>query len=148
MIYLGCDHGGYQLKEQMKDWLTGQGKAFEDLGALTFDPDDDYPQFAFAVAQKVAQDPTNAGILFCRSASGMVIAANKVKHIRAAAAYDVKQAKHSRQHDNANILGISGDWTDAKTAQDMVKAFLNTPFSNEERHIRRIEQIERLASSV
>lgn len=149
MIYLGCDHGGFQLKEKVKKWLGEWKLEFKDLGAHKLDPEDDYPQYAFAVAEKVSQedDMTQAwkkrtkGILICRSAGGVIIAANKVKEVRAVSVWDLKSAKHSREHNDANVLGLSGDWMNEAEAKEIIRAWLNTEFSHEKRHERRITQI-------
>ena len=149
MIYLGADHGGFKLKEKIKQWLSEWKLPYEDLGAHKLDPEDDYPQFAFTVAEKVAQadDMTQAwkkrakGVLVCRSAAGVVIAANKIKDIRAVAVTDLKSAKHSREHNDANVLGLSGDWMSEAQAKDIVKVWLDTEFSHEKRHERRVDQI-------
>lgn len=149
MIYLGVDHGGFPLKEKIKAWLNEWKLAYKDLGAHTFDPEDDYPRFAFAVAEKVsieddARQPWTKrakGILACRSAAGMVIAANKVKDVRAVVVSDLKSAKHSREHNDANIICLSGDWTSEAEAKDILKVWLGTEFSKELRHARRINQI-------
>jgi ribose 5-phosphate isomerase B len=140
MIFLGADHGGFSLKEQVKLWLSAGKYEFEDCGAKTLDPGDDYPPYAFAVAQNVSRGGAK-GILFCRSSGGMVIAANKVQGIRAVAAWDEKSAKHAREHNDANIIAIAGDWMDYETAEKIIRIFLTTEFSNEERHSRRINQI-------
>ena len=149
MIYLGADHGGFGLKEKIKTWLKDWGYEFTDKGALKLDPEDDYPDFAFAVADEVSShsDPAkpweeqDKGILLCRSAAGMIIAANKVPGIRAAAAYDVKGAVQPRTNDDVNILGLSGDWLDDQTAKAIIKAFLETEYSHGERHQRRLDKI-------
>ena len=149
MIYIGADHGGYELKEKIKKWLSEWKLKYTDCGADTVDPEDDYPQFAFTVAEAVGRedDMTKSwskrtkGILVCRSAGGMVIAANKVKDVRAIAVTDIKSAKHSREHNDANILGLSGDWMDEKQAKEIVKMWLDTEFFGEVRHKRRIDQI-------
>ncbi|HSW89477.1 MAG TPA: RpiB/LacA/LacB family sugar-phosphate isomerase [Patescibacteria group bacterium] len=144
MIYLGCDHGGFQLKEKVKGWLHEWQMPFEDLGAIVLDPNDDYPDYAFAVAQKVVEDVQNRGILLCRSSGGMVIAANRIKGVRAVSVYDEKSAVHARHHNDANIIGISGDWTGENEAKELVHVFLSTPFSHGERHIRRIQKLDSL----
>jgi len=122
MIYLGSDHGGFDLKEKIKKWLTQWGYTFEDLGNNIYDQEDDYPEFAFTVARKVSGDEEKGlryplewkqrskGILLCRSAAGMLIAANKIKGARATTAFDTRSARHSRLHNDANILALSGDW--------------------------------------
>lgn len=122
---------------------------YEDLGAYKLDPDDDYPQFAFAVAEKVSHEDDmtktwkkrTKGILACRSAAGVVIAANKIKDVRATAAFDETSARHSREHNDANVIALSGDWLDEEKAKKVLKVWLDTEFSGLERHKRRIEQI-------
>lgn len=141
MIYLGSDHGGFQLKEKIRQWLKEWKFEYQDLGAHSLDPEDDYPRFAFAVAEKVASVNNSKGILTCRSAAGVVIAANKVKNVRAVAVYDTKGAKHSREHNDANVIALSGDWSTDDEVKGILKVWLNTKFSNEPRHKRRIEQI-------
>lgn len=144
MIYLGADHGGFALKEQLKTWLTEWQLPFTDLGATALDPADDYPDYAFAVAKEVAVAPAeHRGILACRSAAGVVIAANKVKQIRAVAPLTVEAALHAREHNDANVLGLSGDWLDETTTKAIVQTWLQTPFSGEARHQRRLDKITR-----
>lgn len=150
MIYLGADHGGFELKEKIKNYLDNIGYAYKDMGNKILDNEDDYPVFAFAVAEKVAGEDDLSllwknrpkGILFCRSAGGVVVAANKVKGAYAIAVTDVKSAKHSRLHNNANVLGLSGDWMTEDEAKEIVKVWLDTEFSGEERHLRRINAIK------
>lgn len=150
MIYLGSDHGGFELKEAIKKVLDKSGYKFKDLGNSSFDKDDDYPEYAFAVAKKVGKedDPTkpwkdrSKGILFCRSSGGMIIAANKVKGVRAASVFDEVSAKHSREHNDANVIALSGDWTDEKQARKIILKWLETEFSNEMRHKKRINMIK------
>ena len=142
MIYLGADHGGFELKTQLAQWLTQWGMEFTDLGAHVLDPEDDYPDFAFAVAEAVGKSPDqHKGILACRSAAGVVIAANKVHGVRAIAPLTAEAAKHGREHNDTNVIGLSGDWLDEATAQAIVKTWLNTPFSHEPRHQRRLDKI-------
>jgi ribose 5-phosphate isomerase B len=153
MIYLGCDHGGFELKEKIKKWLTSLGYQWEDLGNKVFDKEDDYSLYALMVGQKVSLEQAKLtknihwekrpkGILVCRSSAGMAIAANKVCGIRAVTAFDVKSAMHARAHNNANVLALSGDWLTEKSAQDIIKTWLTTEASNEERHVRRIKMIQ------
>lgn len=150
-IFLGADHGGFALKEKIKEWLAEWGYDFEDCGAQTLDPEDDYPQFAFAVGEKVVSRQLSAeknksfeanfGILACRSAAGVVMAANKVKGVRAFAAFTTESAKHARKHNNANVIALSGDWLKSDEAKAILKVFLETEFSTDERHRRRVGQI-------
>jgi len=142
MIYLGADHRGFKLKEEIKSWLKEQGIPFEDMGASALDPEDDYPDFALAVAEKVtANADENRGILFCGSGMGMDVAANKVKGIRATVAYSRESAKHARTNDNVNVITLAGDSLGLEEAKEMVKIFLTTEFSGEERHARRLRKI-------
>ncbi len=142
MIYLGSDHGGFFLKQAIKKYLSEKGYYYKDMGNLEFDKKDDYPVYAFKVAEAVASEKGSKGILLCRSSGGMVIAANKVKGIRAVSAFDAKEARHARQHNNANIIALPGDWLTEKAALEIVEAFLEEAFSGEERHKRRLGLIK------
>lgn len=149
MIYLGADHGGFVLKDHIKTWLTEWGMPFTDLGATILDPEDDYPDFAFAVAKAVAIAPTeHKGLLACRSAAGVVIAANKVKGVRAVAPSTELAAQHSREHNDTNVLGLSGDWLTLETAKTVVRTWLTTPFSGEPRHQRRLDKISQFEQAL
>jgi len=148
MIYLGADHGGFSLKESIKKYLESLNYEYKDLGNTVIDNDDDYPVYAFAVAEAVAKYESSGewkdkdkGILFCRSAGGVIVAANKVNGAFAIPCYDENSAKHARLHNDANIIAISGDWTTEEKAKKIIKIFLETEFSNEERHVRRIKMI-------
>ena len=146
-IVLGADHGGFELKESMKKFLQEEGYEVEDAGNAEFDKDDDYVDFAEKVAGKVGGEGSETGqrkvmgVLMCRSAAGMVIAANKVKGVRAVAAFDVKSARHSREHNDANVLALSGDWLSEEKAKEVLGEWLETPYSNAERHTRRLRKI-------
>lgn len=146
IIYLGTDHGGYHLKEQIKRWLKDWGYHFEDLGNEVKDPADDYPLYAFSVAKQVALDRQSGrpslGILGCRTAAGMVIAANKIDGIRAVAASDIKSVIHAKKENDANILALGGDIVSDGNAKKIVKTWLETEFGIVERHERRVKQIE------
>jgi len=140
-IFLGADHGGFIIKEQIKTWLTGQGYQVQDVGADKLDESDSYPQYALAVATQVAQNPGSLGILTCHSGGGMVIAANKVKGIRAVAVEDEKSVIHAREHNNANVISLSGDWIDQNLIEPIITKFLTTPFDLTSRHQNRLNQI-------
>lgn len=154
MVYLGSDHGGFDLKEKIKKWLTGWGYAWEDMGNTYYDQEDDYPQYAFLVAEKVAAEEKNGksypmiwrdrpkGILCCRSAVGMVIAANKVQGGRAVVSFNPKYSKLCREHNDSNIIAFGGDWLEEYQAKKILKMWLETEFTGEERHVRRLKQIE------
>lgn len=141
-IYLGTDHGGFELKEAIKQWLQEQTYQIEDCGAYELNKDDDYPDFAFAVAEKVANNSESVGILFCRSGGGMTIAANKITGIRAVDVFDLTSAIHAKTHNNANIISLGADWMNVEESKLIIENFLKTPFEGEERHIRRLEKIE------
>lgn len=148
IIVIGSDHGGFEQKQALKEWLQADGYQVEDVGAHTFDPSDDYPQVAFGVAQRVTEyesqitQPDTVGIIICRSSGGVTIAANKVQGARAVAVFDEKSAMHAREHNNANIITLSGDWTSLETAKEVIKIFLATRYANEDRHERRLAQIK------
>ncbi|MDO8503903.1 MAG: ribose-5-phosphate isomerase [bacterium] len=146
-IYIGADHGGYQLKEELKAFLAQKGYEVEDLGAKTLDPQDDYPDFVIPTAREVAQNLGSFGIVLGRSGNGEAIAANKVEGIRAALCLSEEMAKKAREHNDANVLSLGGDFVDSDTAKKIVETFLNTPFSNEERHVRRIKKITEYESA-
>lgn len=141
-IYIAADHGGFLMKQSVHEWLIQEGHQVEDCGNTILDPNDDYPDFAFAAAQKVADSLGEAvGILFCRSGGGMVIVANKIKGIRAVDVFDMTSAIHARTNNNANVISIGADWMDIREAKLIIKNFLETDFHAEERHLRRLEKI-------
>jgi ribose 5-phosphate isomerase B len=144
-IFIGADHGGYNLKETLKAYLAGKGHEIEDMGAHTLDPADDYPDFGFAVAEKVSQNPQSRGILLCRSGNGIAIAANKVKGIRAALAWNSEIARKATEEDNTNVLALPADYITEEQATEMADAFLTANFplpERAERDQRRIAKIE------
>ena len=144
MIYLGADHRGFELKEKIKNYLLELGYPKQDLGAFAYDKADDYPDFAKGVAEKVAQDPQSRGILICGSGVGVAITANKVKGVRAGTAINAKQIKDSVSDEDTNVVAISADYISEKDAMEIAKSFLETKFSGEERHVRRINKIKAL----
>ncbi len=145
MIYIGADHRGYKLKEALKIYLKEPGYDFEDLGAFELDPEDDYPDFALAVAKKVNENPDESkGILICGSGVGVDVVANRVKGIRSALCFDAKQTQMSRTDDNANVLSLAADFMSEEKAKEIVKIWLETPFSGQEHHQRRINKIKQI----
>ena len=141
-IYLGADHAGFELKEQIKLYLQEKGHEVEDCGAFIFDQTDDYPDFTGLVAQEVIKDPDNRrGILICGSGVGIDIAANKFPRIRSALANNSDQAFLSRNDTDANVLCLASDFLDEEMAKKILSVWLQTPFSQEERHKRRIRKI-------
>lgn len=147
MLYLGGDHAGYKLKKEIKKYLDKKQIAYQDIGPLQLVPIDDYPDYGFKVAKKVAKNLENRGILICGSSVGVCIVANKVKGIRAGSVTDVELIKFARAHDDMNVLCLSGWNTPVSKAQKIIDAFLRTPFSGEARHIRRIHKITRIENN-
>ncbi|TSC86303.1 MAG: ribose 5-phosphate isomerase B [Microgenomates group bacterium Gr01-1014_7] len=147
MIYLGADHGGFELKEELKKYLAASGIEAEDMGATSLNPNDDYTDFIIPLVKKVASIPGSLGIIIGRSGNGEAIVANKIKEIRAALCLNEKMAEKARDHNNANILSLGADYISVEVAKKIVQTFLDTPFSNEERHIRRLKKIEELEKS-
>ncbi|MBN2421223.1 RpiB/LacA/LacB family sugar-phosphate isomerase [Candidatus Woesearchaeota archaeon] len=142
-IYIGSDHAGFKLKEAMKHYLKEIGVQYQDLGDSRYNKNDDYPIYAEKVAKAAAKNKS-FGILFCGTAQGMCIAANKIKGIRAVVVHDLDDARITRTHNDANILCLSGEKTSKELSKKIIKTFLFTMFSGEERHKRRLKQISRL----
>jgi len=141
MIYLAYDHAGFELAKRINQYLKSKSLIVEDIGPKAFDSGDDYPDYAIDLAKKVCQNQDNFGILLCRSGAGMAIAANKVKGARAVVCQIPLQAKKAREHNNTNILVLAADFTDFGTMEKIINTFFNTPFSNEQRHIKRLLKI-------
>lgn len=141
-ILLGSDHAGFYTKEKIKKFLDKNKTKYHDLGPSELNPNDDYPDYAFKVAQRVARNKSYRGILICGSGSGMTIAANKVKGVRAVAAYDKYSAKKSREDNDTNVLGLRSRRFSFYSIKKIIETWLSTPFSNEERHKRRIKKIQ------
>ncbi len=161
-IYLGTDHAGFELKEKVKDFLLKARYEVVDCGAESFDKNDDYPVFVGKAAREVSRDPVNRGVIFGGSGQGEAMAANKYKNVRcalfyapriASSAVDVTGRKSSdefemirlaRTHNDANMLSLSTRFLKEEEAIRAVEIFLETPFSNELRHRRRIEEIKEI----
>ena len=144
-IYIGTDHAGFELKEKLKKFLEDLGYEVEDMGAYEFSATDDYPDFAFPVAKAVAEDTEKRrGIILGGTGIGNGILANKVKGLRAGIIYDEYSAKMSRKHNDANVMALGARTLSVEKAKKLVKIWLDTPFSNEEKHKRRIEKIKKL----
>ncbi|MBO4292703.1 MAG: ribose 5-phosphate isomerase B [Lachnospiraceae bacterium] len=143
MIAIGSDHGGYELKEQVKKHLEERGLQVKDFGC--FDKSSvDYPEFGAAAARAVADGSCEKGIVVCTTGIGISIAANKVKGIRCALCSDTLSAKMTRLHNDANMLALGGGMIGTNLAIDIVDMFLDTPFSGEEKHARRIRKIAQI----
>lgn len=141
MIAIGCDHGGFELKQEILKYLEEQNLIYKDYGCYDT-ASVDYPEYAKKVANAVVSGEAEKGILICGTGIGISIAANKVKGIRAALCHDCFSAQATREHNDANILAMGGRIVGPGLAVKIVDIFLHTPFSEDERHIRRISQIE------
>ena len=140
-IAIGSDHGGFTLKQEIVKYLTAKNIDFEDFGCYS-EKSCDYTEYGRAVAEAVAAGKYEKGILICGTGIGISITANKVRGIRCALCSDCFSAEATREHNDANILALGGRVVGSGLALKIVDTFLNTPFSNEERHIRRISRIE------
>lgn len=141
MIAIGSDHGGFELKERVIEHLKEQGVEYKDMGCYSL-ASVDYPEFGHAVAKSVADGSCEKGIVICTTGIGISIAANKVPGIRCALCSDTLSAKMTRLHNDANVLAMGGGMIGPNLAMDIVDTFLNTPFSEEEKHQRRINKLE------
>ena len=141
MIAIGSDHGGFELKKEIMAHLDARGLEYKDFGTYS-DASCDYPVYGKAVAKAVASGECERGIIICGTGIGISISANKVHGIRAALCGDCFSAEATRQHNDANVLALGARVVGPGLALKIVDTFLDTPFSNSERHIRRIEMIE------
>lgn len=144
-IFIGADHRGFRLKEQLKVLLEEQGYEVVDGGNTVHDPDDDYPDFVLNIAKQLQKAPeASRGILICGSGVGVDIAANKFAKIRSVLATNPEQAAEAREHENVNVVSLSADHISLDEAQKIIKNFLNTDFPLVERHVRRLKKIEKI----
>lgn len=146
-IYLGSDHAGFRLKEEIRHFLVAEGYNVTDLGANRESRDDDYPDFVHPVAEKVSEDPDNRwGIILGGSGEGEAIVANRYKGVRAAVWYGKNDRiiTLSREHNDANVLAIGARFVSAEEAKLAIQLWLTTPFSHDPRHQRRIDKIDSL----
>lgn len=146
-IYIGSDHAGLELKEKLIPFLTELGHEVENKGAFSYDPQDDYPDFVKPVAEAVSADPEARGIVLGGSGQGEAICANRFKGVRAFEYYapsrgEVNIVEDSRSHNNSNVISLGARFLSEDEAKEAVKLWLETPFSGDERHVRRIEKID------
>jgi ribose 5-phosphate isomerase B len=146
-VYLGSDHAGYELKNRLVEWLKSAGHEPLDCGPHIYDAADDYPPFCLRAAERAAQDGEGLGIVVGGSGNGEQIAANKVKGVRCALAWSEETASLAREHNNANVVSIGARMHTTDEALKFVETFLNTPFSQGERHERRIEMLSAYEAS-
>jgi ribose 5-phosphate isomerase B len=140
-IHIGSDHAGLELKAALVDYLESKGHSVKDHGPFEFDAVDDYPDFCIPAAIATVAEPGSLGIVLGGSGNGEQIAANKVKGVRAALAWSIETAQLAKEHNNANVVGIGGRMHSIDECKRIIDAFIETPFSNDERHIRRINKI-------
>ena len=140
-VYIGSDHAGFELKQHLVDYLTGQGHEVVDVGPHVYDAEDDYPAFCFHTGARVVDDPGSLGIVIGGSGNGEQIAANKVPGVRAALAWNLATAGLARQHNDANVVAIGARMHTPEEAAAIATEFLGTLFSGQERHARRIKQV-------
>ncbi|MFH8463624.1 ribose-5-phosphate isomerase [Streptomyces sp. NPDC017991] len=140
-VYLGSDHAGFELKNHLVEWLKSAGHEPVDCGPLIYDAQDDYPPFCLRAAERAAADPEGLGIVIGGSGNGEQIAANKVAGVRAALAWSVETAALGRQHNDANVVAVGARMHSEEEATKFVETFLSTPFSGDERHVRRIDML-------
>lgn len=146
-IAIGSDHAGFALKKEIIPWLEKNGYSVNDVGCKS--PEScDYPEYAFPVAQLVAKGEADRGILICGTGIGMAITANRIPGVRAANCGDTFSARSSREHNNANVLTLGERVVGVGLALDIVKVWLETEFSGNERHSRRLSKIESLTKNI
>lgn len=145
-IHIGSDHAGLEFKNKIVQHLESKGHTVVDHGPHTYDPLDDYPVFCIPAAEAVAQEPGSMGIVLGGSGNGEQMAANKVKGVRAALVWSIETAKLAREHNDANVISIGGRMHDEAFCLELVDTFLATPFSGDERHVRRIGLLSKYES--
>jgi len=144
IVYFATDHRGFALKEKLKSWLENQEYQVKDFGNLAFESQDDYPDFTQKLASTLNCNPQNRGIVLCGSGIGVDIVANRFSRVRCGLGFDKKQVVHGRAFDDINCLALPADFINFNQAKKIAKAFLETEFSGQERHRRRLEKIERI----
>jgi RpiB/LacA/LacB family sugar-phosphate isomerase len=142
-VVLGCDHAGFEMKQQILDHVKGLGHEVVDAGAYTSAPSD-YPDFTEALALAIVNNQAERGILICGSGVGSSVAANKIPGIRAGLCHDCYSAHQGVEHDNINILALGSRVIGIELARDLVSVFLKAEFSGDERHLRRLAKVQLL----
>ena len=141
-IYLAADHRGFELKNKLKEWLVDEGHEVTDLGADKYDEGDDYPDFGIPLAKQVsASKEKSLGVTICGSGVGMSVATGKVEGVRSVVVSDAVMTQAARRDDNINVIALGSDFIDFEKAKEIVKAAIETDFSGEERHKRRVGKI-------
>lgn len=146
-VYIATDHAGFEFKEKIKAFLQEKGYDVEDCGASTFDKNDDYPDFIKIAARKVSESPGSFGIVLGKSGAGECIVANKIKGVRSFLGVTEENVRLAREHNDANVMSLGSILLTEEQAKKFVELFLQTPFSHEDRHKRRIEKISLIETS-
>jgi ribose 5-phosphate isomerase B len=140
-VAIAADHGGFDLKKELVPWLGEQGFEVQDFGAASFEPLDDYPDFALAVARAVAGGKATRGIIICGSGVGACIVANKIPGIRAGICHDTYSARQGVEHDDMNVICLGARIIGSALAKELVLAFLGASFSTGEKYRRRLKKV-------
>jgi ribose 5-phosphate isomerase B len=140
-IAVAGDHAGYDLKQAAVGWIRELGHQVVDLGPNEYDPDDDYPDLALALANAISAGEAERGVLTCGSGVGASVAANKVPGVRAAMCHDTYSARQGVEHDDMNVLCLGGRVVGVALARELVESFLDAKFTGEERHVRRLNKV-------
>jgi ribose 5-phosphate isomerase B len=144
MIYISSDHRGFDLKNYLVETFKNEGVEIKDLGPKELEGEDDFVDFATMLANKIQEDTDNQGILLCKNGVGMSMAANRFRGIRAALSWNPDHAASSRNDDNSNVLVLPSNYLSKNDALEIVRGWLNTPFSGEERFVRRLSKLDLL----
>lgn len=146
-IAIAADHGGFPIKDELAQLLKASGHEVKDLGAHEIDPSDDYPDYARYVGQAIQHGHADRGILLCGSGVGACVAANKLKGVRAALCHDSYSAHQGVEHDAINVLCLGARIIGPALAAELVKAFISADFTEEERHVRRLDKVKAIEAT-
>ncbi len=146
-IYIGADHRGFELKNQIIEWMQSGGYQIEDVGQNEIQQRDDYVDYAEKVGKKVAEDSGNRGIVICGSGAGVDISSNKIKGVRCTIGFNVEQVKAARNDDNLNVLALASNFTFFEDTKALIETFLQTPYEPTDNHARRLEKIKSLENN-
>lgn len=142
MLFLSSDHGGYRLKKQLTAFLDSLKVTYKDLGPYEPDENDDYPEYVLSLVKEMRKDPKNMGLVICRNGVGVSMMANRFKGIRAALSWDPKHAASTKNDDNTNVLALPADYISLDEAKKILVSWVETPFSGNDRHKRRVNKVE------
>lgn len=144
MIYLASDHGGFELKNKLINFLQNENLEIQDFGPTSFDENDDYPDYIIPTMKELQNNPNNLAVILCKNGVGVSMLANKFKNIRCVLGFNVKQVQKAKTDDNTNVLALPADYIDESLAIKIVGTWLGTEFSNQKRHIRRLSKVAQI----